>query len=254
MTRTTLTRLVLSAATAICAGCEAHFKPIPPTPMPPVVERRAKLENFATYAEHPEFLPGKVLLSVKKDGKCPSDRTYDADYMSADSYLTAGSTVASKTLNSLIYQGDVRRGADFDLAVATFGLNLGGAVAAEVIVTDVREAVGEGMLDLAKIQRLETTPLPPDVCARILVRNARVSLVHYKLYQSATDKLDFTGTAFGFGSEAYESSTQFQADSIVSLDIARLAAPGAAHALRADGRIVVRVPDGRSFIPTRDSY
>lgn len=203
----------------LATSCATNFTPLPPPAMPPAVARRARLDNFATYADHPDLLVGKILFVTKKNGQCPTDRVFDADGLSIESYLRAGAKVEVKSKSTIVYQGAIKKGADLDTAIATFNLKLNGTVAAEIIVTDVREAIGESQLDLEKIARLERQRPDATVCARILVKNVVISLLNLKAYTEATNSNSFTGTAFGFGTNAYESSSQFQPDFIVGMDI-----------------------------------
>lgn len=225
-TRTTLT-LALALASLAEVGCSAKFKAVE-APVPGnTIARRAKLDNFATYADHPESLVGHLLfVKAGPNGQCSENRVYDVDHMSLNAYLQTGKQPEPKTKSEIVYQGAQKGGANINPVIASFSGKISGATASEMIVTDVRQVVGDDVIDSTAIAALEATPLDPGICKRILIKNVVVSLVQVKTYQAASSSLNFTGTAFGVGSDIYEQKDVFQPEFILGMDIYQLKSPG----------------------------
>lgn len=215
-------------STVFVGGCAAHFTETQ-AKQSTIVARRAKLDNFTAYGNNPELLVGH-LLYVKSDesGKCPDNRVYDVDHMSLNSYLVKDTKLEARMKSEIIYQGNIQGGTSVSPAIASFSAQIAASAGIELVVTDVREVVVDNAaIDNEAVHKVEQTALPKGICARILIRNVAVSLVHLKRYQKASSKLNFTGTAFGVGADIFESSDIFEPDYIIGMDIYKLEEPGA---------------------------
>lgn len=232
---------ILVPLTLFLGACKASFQPLPPQQLPDVLSRRARLDNFATYGSRPEYLVGKIVSVKKVNGVCPTGRTFNADTLSLKSYLKSGSVVVPQAKAEVVYQAAVKQTAGTQTVIATLGVDLKGSNAVELVVTDVREAFGEPLIDEDAVDAIG--PAPAEVCARVLIKNVVVSLVHYKLYQEAVSGLNFTGTAFGFDGEAFNSLQQFQPDILISMDIHWIPQTKSMAATSTPDGVIFRIPN-----------
>lgn len=218
-------RPALAATLAtLVIGCYPKFTILPKQDLPPALATRAQLKNYSTYQDHLEELVGHVVFIKKQSGACPqpSERIFDAIDVSRKVYLTGTEALKQQTLSRLMYEAKMDRSTAHGAKFGFGSVDFGAAQAVEFIVTDTMELTVGTRLDNQALDALAATPVPQDACARLVIKGAILSVVHYRVYTKLETKYDITGSAFGVGGNVYHATSQFQTQFILGLEVGEL--------------------------------
>lgn len=179
------------------------------------------LTRAATFQyDLPALVGHAIFMTKNKDGACAvvSDQ-YDAIFVSPESYVKSGTKLEPKTVNAVMYDRKVNKGAAYALQIFPFSAQLTNDTLAQVTITDAAFlTIPDGGLDSAWKRRI-VADASPTGCPALLVRGAKVRVASYRFFTRKEAQAGGTVQAvFGANGKTYSESSMAQNDIAIAID------------------------------------